>query len=319
MAFLRIKPGKDLSVFLVCLFIAVLFWLLNAYSKDYTTQISFPVRYVDIPEDQILTSNPPKEIKASLNGFGFRLLSYSLFSSHDSISLSFSEGTLRPSKKYVSSYLDGNTIETQLRSVVPGDLNLVRVYPDTIRMVVESEVSRQIPVKPQVVFELDKEFFLKGKIQATPAYITVKGPGSLLDKTDSITTEVIDLGVLDKKLVKDVAVKLPAGLSSQTQQITLSVPVEQYTEGELELFLSVKESSLADSLDLVLIPSKVSVKYLVGLSDFKKINAQMFSFTVDPNQAGEGKRFLIVQPEKVPEGVKLLEYSPHKVEYFIRN
>ena len=48
----KLKNDKQVIVFMVCLLIATSLWFLNALSKDYTTIVSYPVKYINPPKNQ---------------------------------------------------------------------------------------------------------------------------------------------------------------------------------------------------------------------------------------------------------------------------
>ena len=79
----KLKNDKRIVVSLVCLLIATVLWFLNALSKDYSTTITYPVKYVDAPKNQFLANEPPSKLDLKVNAHGFTLLRHKL-------SLSFS-------------------------------------------------------------------------------------------------------------------------------------------------------------------------------------------------------------------------------------
>ena len=79
----RLKNDKQIVVFLVCLLIATALWFLNALSKDYSTTISYPVKFVNPPSNQFVSNKLPQKFELQVEAHGFTLLRHKL-------SLSFS-------------------------------------------------------------------------------------------------------------------------------------------------------------------------------------------------------------------------------------
>ena len=60
--------------FFVALIIALFFWLLTKLSKEYQAVITFPVEYVNIPQDKLIQSTPLKEIDIQVRVLDFAFL-----------------------------------------------------------------------------------------------------------------------------------------------------------------------------------------------------------------------------------------------------
>ena len=69
----KLKNDKRIVVFIVCLSIATVLWFLNALSKDYSTTISYPVKYVNPPGNQFLSNSPPAKFDLKVEAHGFTL------------------------------------------------------------------------------------------------------------------------------------------------------------------------------------------------------------------------------------------------------
>jgi hypothetical protein len=61
-----------------CIVGAMMFWLLNALNKVYTTDINYPVSFVIDESKVALSKEPPSTIRLEVTGGGWRLLRYLL-------------------------------------------------------------------------------------------------------------------------------------------------------------------------------------------------------------------------------------------------
>ncbi|HYQ59128.1 MAG TPA: hypothetical protein VEP89_17420, partial [Draconibacterium sp.] len=89
----QLKNDKRVVVFLVCVFIATVLWFLNALEKDYTTTISYPVRYVSPPDHQFLANKPPEKLDLKVDAHGFTLLRHKLSFAYSPIILNLTNIT----------------------------------------------------------------------------------------------------------------------------------------------------------------------------------------------------------------------------------
>lgn len=65
------------TIFL-CMVGAVVFWLLNALNKEYTTEIDYPVLFVVDKSGEVFAKIPPATLHLEVTGSGWRLLRYLL-------------------------------------------------------------------------------------------------------------------------------------------------------------------------------------------------------------------------------------------------
>ena len=65
------RPDKRVIIYLVCVGIATVFWLLNMLGKNYTADLDLPVRYGNLPENQVLINKLPPEADPSCQRFWF--------------------------------------------------------------------------------------------------------------------------------------------------------------------------------------------------------------------------------------------------------
>ena len=72
---------RNVVTYGVCVIIATVLWFLNALNKEYTTEITYPIKYTDFPKGKLFVSEPPKEMTLAIKAHGFALLRYSISTS----------------------------------------------------------------------------------------------------------------------------------------------------------------------------------------------------------------------------------------------
>ncbi len=72
---------RNVVTYGVCVIIATVLWFLNALNKEYTTEITYPIKYTELPKGKLLVSEPPKEMTLAIKAHGFALLRYSISTS----------------------------------------------------------------------------------------------------------------------------------------------------------------------------------------------------------------------------------------------
>ena len=83
----NIRIDRNILSYIICVIIAAILWFLNALNKEYTSEISYPVRYTDFPKGKYLVSSLPSTITLEVKAKGFTLVGYRISTSFLPISL----------------------------------------------------------------------------------------------------------------------------------------------------------------------------------------------------------------------------------------
>ena len=80
------KSNKKLpKAFIGFLIASMLIWMLITLSKEYTTTITLPVNYSNLPQNKILIKEPVKEIDISVKGSGFNIIVSNIRERHNNL------------------------------------------------------------------------------------------------------------------------------------------------------------------------------------------------------------------------------------------
>ncbi len=312
-----IRLGKNLSVFLICLCLTTVFWLLNAFTKDYSTELNFPLRYENVPKNQVIVNDLPEFLTVEVNGFGFKLLSFYLFGSLDSLSVDYNSGIKKFRTDGDLSIIPKSRLKELADSEIPSDIKIESINLDSLRIITDPITQRRIDVRPNVDYTIKNQCYLKDSISVIPKQILLSGPTSLLNKLDFISSDLLVLDELEKSVSKDVDLNFPKNFSSSTKYVRLVVLVDKATEKELTVPIEI----IADTSgkEIKLFPNSVSIRVKIGLTDFDNLNASQFSFIVEATDFDISKKYMTVKMVKSPSHVEVLSYSPHRVEYILKN
>lgn len=269
-----------------------------------------------MPTDQLLVSELPGSIEVEVSGFGFNILSYLLMNDQDSIDIDYQTAIIKRKGNKSVRLVSGQSIKSLAEMEIPGDIDIVKVLGDTIRFVLEKSEKRMVPVASNIEVKLADQFFLKGKIAVDPTEIEVTGPPTFLNQMDTIYTQMEVFENLDNRLTKDIALELPQGIISEVKKVSVSIPVDQKTQGTISAPIRIT-GNLGDST-LIIFPQEVKIEFLTGLADYEKINSDQFLFEVNVSDIDLKKSYLIVKKKQIPASVTIIGYEPHKVEYIIK-
>ncbi len=177
------------KAFALCLLAAAVFWIFNALNKNYSTNLSLPLR-VEFDETKYAAAEAiPSQLTVNINGIGWELLRKTLGQRVPVVTLPLE----RPADVH---RLPGVALVPQVVSQL-GTLQLNYVVLDTLRLAIEPKVSRKI----KLTATLDGLTFKKnlGRISPVvvlPDSLVLEGPKSYIDALG----ETLPLNVIGKRI-----------------------------------------------------------------------------------------------------------------------
>jgi YbbR domain-containing protein len=315
----KIKSRRKISAFFICFIVAALFWLMNTLSQHYNAFISFPVKYENLPDNKVLTRRLPESVYIELNARGFHILAYQIKLLRDTIKIDAGNLPIRNRNDFYEARLATATKLNRITRQFNDEIRVNRILPDTIYFVFGTKVSKEIPVKLNHQLSFEKQHRLNGNVTFEPATVMVEGLESAVNKIEFIETESLVLKNLNQSVNKQINLFLHPSYAEKiflsNKTVTVKIPVEKYTEASVEVPLEV--INLPENHTMKLFPEKVNINYIVGFTDYDKINEQMFTARVDYNKRDNTSR-LPIEISRHPETVQILRVQPPKAEYLIR-
>lgn len=310
------RDGR-LVIFLICVAVSLFFWTLNTLSKPYTTRINFPVKYINLPKDKLISHPLPEFLELSVNAYGFTLFRHKLKMSFSPILINVNEITSHIPEKNdllrysVSTSDNRKLIEDQISS----EIRVLNIYPDSIKFFFDDIIEEKIVVKPVAEVTFDKQYMLHKELYTSPDSVVVRGPKSIVDTIKFVSTKGKRFKNITHSINRNVLLQSIPGLELSPKRVVLNIPVEQYTEANCEIPVTLK--NVPDSFSVKIFPGKVKVSYMVGLSQYENIGTASFKAIIDFNEISSGTEKLPVAMEKFPNQIFSLEYFPKQVEYIL--
>lgn len=311
----NLRIDRNIITYLICVVIATILWFLNALNKDYSAVISYPVKYVNLPQGKHLISDLPSTLSLEVRAKGFALLGHRISTSF--LPITFNVNTYSNhllEKDEVFEYtLNTNEIKDKIGNQLNTEIKLLDITPATIEFKFAQSVEKKVAVRPVVNYTLKRQYILN-QITATPDSVLVSGPATIIDTLRYISTKSLRLKDLDKSVTKEVELTPLRGCTVDDATVKLDLQVEQFTETKKTIRLQARH--VPGSFYLRLFPDNINITYDVGLSNYEKITNQDFEFYVDYDQT-QSSSYLNVKVGKTPAFIKNLVFSPQKVEYII--
>ncbi len=309
--------SKRFSIYLICVFIASLIWLLIKFSSEYNTQFPIAIEMVNPPEGNWMILENKTEIVAEIYGFGFDLFSYKFFG-FDKVTIDLSEFEVNDTNDPAFIFISESFLSNKVNRSMKGNEKVLSIYPGKIKVELSKAVTKKVPVKLNVKVYPANGFKIKGIPRLEPNSLDFFGPSSILSKIDYVNTEIDtikDIRLAQRSNIKLQLDSLEKYLIGGQVEEYLIVDVDELTSGSIEI--KIKSGVDSKGMEIRVLPSKVKIYYQVGLSDFQKVSVKMFEAVIELPESGDLPEKLKVILSEVPDFVEIKRVQPLFVEYLI--
>jgi YbbR domain-containing protein len=206
---------------------------------------------------------------------------------------------------------------TELSYQMSNDMEIISMSPDTLFFGFGQLSQKRIKIKPKVNVDLKKQYQISGDIKTVPAEILVNGPRKMLDTIQFIYTRLKSYNAVDKTIQENIEIERVKELYFDRQSVDLTIPVEEYTEADQTVPVTLTDAPA--NIQIKLFPARVKISYLVSLSRFSEIHPEDFKLSVSYPDIEKGAQRLTVKANTVPSYLYDVKVSPEEIEYLIEN
>jgi hypothetical protein len=314
----KVTFRNKLLIYFIFLCLSALFWLLIALGKNYTTNITFPIECNNLPKNKVLVGDIPDKLILKVNSNGFTLLKYKIATILKPIEFDVNSYSLNivQGNKFSRYYLLTKFAQDKITDQISTDIRIIKILPDTLFFQFADMAIKKVAVVPNIHFELDKQYMLKGKIMTIPDSINILGPDIVLDTITSIKTLVYDLKDIKQSVKQYLSLSERTYVTLSQNKILLFIDVEKCTE--FNISIPIETTNLPIGYQIKLFPAFINLSFNVGLSQYNRISANQFKAVVDYNEVESNiSDKLQVLIAKYPKNIGPIKYQPKLVEYII--
>lgn len=311
------KIDHRIITYLTFVAISSIFWLLNKLGEEFTTNLNYPVQFINLPANKVLISDLPKELNLNVSGTGYAILRHKTNPGAYPVIIDLSSYSEEMSKPGLKSFSLVTRYEKEAFNTQFGNsLTVNEVLPERLLFKFANIVSKKIKVEPTISLELERQYMLDGQISSNPDSVLVEGPKSILDTFKLCYTKPIKTKPLKKTTQKKVEISEVEYLRFTPDEVMLNIPVSEFTEGTVHVEIIVVNTP--DSIELKTFPRFVDVSFNASITNFGSLGPDDFRVEVDYldlNVINGGK--LPVRMVLSPVQVKILGISPALVEFML--
>lgn len=306
--------------FIIFLFFVVLstaFWFARSLSEEYESNVSYPVKYVNFPEDKVLVGNVPEKLQLRVRAKGFSILRSKM--NLNLVPLRFNVNSFSLSNLGTDTlYIITGTVKDVLSAEL-GNMVILDISPDTLFFPFTGMEVKKVAVKP--ILDLHDKFYLQqymqnGHVKVFPETIIISGPGSLVREIRYIQTKPLSFSNLSDTIRINCDLETPEMVTLSQQSVQVTIPVDRYTE--VEERLTIAPLNVPDSLSMIAIPGQISATYRICLSNYRKVLNNPLIPRIDYMTIQESDlQRLTVFLADTPDYISNLRFNPEVTEYLI--
>ncbi len=288
---------------MACIGIAFFFWILNKLSHAYRSARPVQLEY-RLPPGKAFSEEPVRAVKAIIQGKGWDFI--------------LNKRAVVPVVVNADNYqvIQSYKIRDRVAEQLGFGPESVAMDFEEIKLKVEDEVTKTLPVKVNADVDFHKGYALSRPIAANPSSATVSGPKSILDTLQFIETDTLRLSKLREDAVQIIKIAERPLLKYSVKETEAKLFVEQFTEKSLFVTPVILNAPMA----IRIFPNKIKVTCTLALSRYANLAADQFEIIVDFKGMSSGMlnatNIAPIKMTKQPEGIREVDFTPKSVEFF---
>lgn len=310
--FLFSSLNKEFLIFLFFLLLSGAFWLMMALNETYEEELKVPVRLVGMPRNAVMTDEPADTVKVTVRDKGFTLVTYKY--GHWFRPLTFKFATYANEDQGHGAIPAADIIK-QVQSQLYGSSKLLSVKPEKLDFYFTYGASKKVPIRFRGKISTSKSYYL-AHTEFSPMMVTAYANKKVLDELKYVEIEPFNYRNLQDTIRRNVRLQKIRGVKLVPSTVRLSVYPDVLTEESIEV--PVSAVNMPAGMVLRTFPSRVTVRFTIGASQFRMIRPEQFSVVVDYQALAENPSDkCTLQLRSVPSSVSKAKLELDKVDYLL--
>lgn len=310
--FLFSSVNKEFLIFLFFLALSGVFWLMMTLNETYDKELKIPVHIVNVPQNVVLTSDSIDTVKVNLSDKGLVLLSYMYGDGLRPLRLNF--------KTYVRSTGSGSVTAAELQRMIYQQLSastkIVSSKPDKLEYFFNYGLRKRVPVRWSGRVIPEHLYFISHVDYETDS-VDIYASQDKLDSISVVYTEQLNYANFRDTLSVNCDLQKIRGVKFVPDNVKITFHTDVLTEASIGN-IPIKGINMPEGKVLRTFPSKVTVKFVAGVSLFRTLSAKDFTVVVDYKDIMEhpsDKCTLYLK--SVPQGISRAALEIKQVDYLI--
>jgi len=300
---------KRLNVFVLFLVLAFIISMVAKLSNQLSQTLQLKLIPTQLSTKEILTENKPNYVYVTIKTQGFNMLKYAF----KDLAIEIDVTKLEKDGSFY--HWRTNPKDLKLLNYFDSDVIVEAITPNTVSFNYDVQSLKKIPVVVRATPEFALGYDLLNGLKSQPDSVTVVGPKVLLDSISNVFTSNLLLTDVKKDINQTVALEITPNLSFSNKFVQIKGEVDKFTEGKLNIPVSV--INLPEAISLSIFPKEVPVVFYTNLNSYNSIDATDFVVVCDYNRLDTSTNVLTPILESYPPTIKNASLQINKLEYVI--
>jgi len=300
---------KKINIFTASVIFAVILWGSISLSDIYYTNVDVKLRLTNLPHSYTTGSPLPEKIKLRVKGQGWRLVFINVGPETEfRVSVGGDSGRHNLN---LYNYLESNRW-------LLADVEIINIYPDSIKFFVERIISKKLPVTSGFDLEFKPGYGLASDIIYKPDSVIVSGSFSIIKNMREIKTTYKSLSALDSKTETDVSLPGLNGFNYSANLIEVVLDIQRIVDKQFEN-ITVDVIDIPPRKEVVLLPNKIGFNVRGGIEILGKLKPEQFRAYVRYPFLVQDTTGSVTPVLEMPKNVTLQYLKPERLRYVIRS
>lgn len=302
------ERGHNLLLYLVFVVISFVFWVLMTLNNEIEKDYRVNVKVEDVPDSVTFVSDYPEQIRVTVKDKGSSFLPY-FFGAQPTVSLKWSEYSDKDGNFVVTQ----SDLRTRVLNAFGGGVSLVSMSPNEVRSRFTTAPGKMVPLIIDASVDPNLQYVQSGSLRANVDSVRVYSDRETLAGITSVYTYHFELANLKDTTEREVKIAPIPGVKIVPNKVTVVVPIEPLIKKTISV--PIVSRGVPYGMNLVTFPSKIEVRYLVPMSQYKQDNNVRAEVYFDETSHNENKLRLYLNQINWQYGeIELLQDS---VDYII--
>lgn len=276
---IKFRRGRQLFLFLFCLFLAFIIWVVHNLSDEYSRFFEYKV-FLSV---QI---NGHETKSGSLNNLvirgksnGFYILKHRYASSDNFLNIKPDKALVRKYDGKDGFYLLVPEVRDLIVEAVAEKMTIEYFSVDTLFFSYPHIVGKEVPVSLRERLSFREQFMAASDFKLNPSHVFISGERDRLNDIDTLYTDVVVANGVDSDLTGFVKLDLPEGITASEDEIYYTIDVARFVEQKFSR--PVEIINVPDSVNLELVPEELKVVFRYRKEDKSTGELNLISPVID--------------------------------------
>ena len=142
--------NRDVVVFAFFLLLSFVFWYLNSLGKEIEAGIRYPVKYITLPGERVITEEPQVKLNLFLKGRGYSILKLKVSGKRAPVIIDISKVNYNriPGSNALSYFIVTSGLTKSLSVQLRSGCEITSIKPDTLFFTLDKVITKPITDSP---------------------------------------------------------------------------------------------------------------------------------------------------------------------------